>query len=261
MENHSSIKENRKKYTIAITITVLLNIGLAVFLLQHTFAQKFESKYLNQTPLLAKVLPQNDSPINITIINVDNSPISNQTINFSLQNISKLPIIAYTIIVSNQDAKGKIITDFLPVKSFEVNSAHQDQLDIERENIKPSGTISFSIDYVEFEDGSSWGEDTQGQSEHIYGGHTGVESAIKELRELASKSQTNKLHTLLEKDLADINPALPNETQNEKWKKGFIDGYKGIISFVKNQRTKGNTDILEKLNEIENKNRAVRRIK
>ncbi len=156
---------------------------------------------------------------------------------------------------------GKIITNFFPVKSFQAQSINLDALNQERSNIQPSDILFLSIDYVEFEDGSSWGEDTQGQSEQIAGGRAGVEAATEQLKTLVDKREIASLNSLLERELMDVNVPLTNSAQSEKWRKGYEKGYKGVVYFLKGQSATGIEKISEKLNDIKRKNQTERRQK
>src|SRR5687768_14363553 len=47
----------------------------------------------------------------------------------------------------------------------------------------PDGSIKLSVDFVEFADGSSWGEDSKGKSKYLAGTREGARYAIKLFRE------------------------------------------------------------------------------
>lgn len=249
-----------KKYLVAFIFVMFLNLCLGAFLLHRTLAQTVKDDYQDQPPLVAETSVKKNSPLLITIINVDNSPLSYQTVNYTVQNISGKPVSGYVILSSGKNT-GKIVTNFFPVKSFQVDSINQDELNLERSNIQPSEILSLSIDYIEFENGSSWGIDSQGQSEHIAGGRAGVESATEQLKRLIDKRETAGLNALLETNLVDIDVPLPNSVQSEKWRKGFEQGYKGVIYFLKGQNASGIEKISEKLNEIKKKNQIETRQK
>lgn len=251
---------SKKNYLVAFVFVMLLNTFLSVFLLHKVFAQKIDSIIENQPPVAAKVLEQKDSPLLLTIINVDNSAVSFQTINFAVQNTSNQSIKGY-VIFGNGKNTGKIMTSFFPAKSFQVGSTSRDELNLERINIQPSEILSLSIDYVEFEDGTFWGEDIQGQSEQIAGGRAGVEFAIEQFKNLSDKREIATLTALLDKKLVDIDVPLPNSIQSERWSKGFQEGYKGIVFSLKGQKEKGVEKISEKLDEIRKNNQIERRQK
>jgi len=177
-----------------------------------------------------------------------------------VQNIGTQPVKGYVIWGGSKNT-GKVITNFFPVKSFQAKSSNVDELNLERSNIQPSDILSLSIDYVEFEDGSFWGKDTQKQSEQIAGGRAGVEFAAEQLKSLADKRETAVLNALLEKELVNVDVPLPNSVQGEEWKMGFKQGYKSVLYFLKEQSEGDIEKISEKLNEINKKNQTERRQK
>ena len=259
MDNKKFSLQKSKKYLVAFVFVMLLNIGLGAFLLHTVLAQTSEKDYRNQPPIVAKTMIQDDSPLRITTINVDNSATSFQSVNFIVQNISSKSVKGYVILGSGKNT-GKIVTNFFPVKLFETVGINEDELRLERSNIQPDEILSLSIDYVEFEDGSSWGKDTQGQSEYISGGRAGVKAATEELKNLVDKREIVVLTSLLEKALVSIDVPLPESVQSEKWRKGFENGYKGVVYFLKGQRKKGIEEISRRLDEIK-KNQTKRRQK
>ncbi len=249
MKNQQSNERKGKKYLLAFIAVTALNLPLGTFLIHKSFGQT--NKYADQKPLTVEVATQNDSPLRIVLINIDNSALSAQKVNYTVQNIGNKSVKGY-VIWANGKNTGKITTNFFPTKLFQPGTVYTEELFIEREGIKPDESLSLSIDYVEFEDSSSWGEDVQGQSEHLIGARAGVESAVKQFKDLINNRETAALTTILEKKLVDVEVTLPKTVQSEKWKKGFTDGYKTIVGFLNSQRGQGHDQLLKKLNEIEN---------
>jgi len=229
---------------------MLSNICLLVFLMSSVLAQSSDEKLKNQ-PIIAGVVSQDGSPLQITVVNVDNSAPDYQLVNFTVQNTGNKSVRGYVIEGANKNT-GKIITNFFPAKLFQATVTFTEELLIERENIKSDKTLSLSIDYVEFEDGSSWGKDTQSQSENIAGGRVGAEAAVEQLKKLVEKRDSAALTALLKNNLAELEVSLPETSGNksEKWKSGFRSGYKSIISFLKVHRDKGDNELLERLEEV-----------
>jgi len=155
------------------------------------------------------------------------------------------------VVWANGKNTGKITTSFFPTKSFQPGAVYTEELLIERKGIKLDENLSLSVDYIEFEDGSSWGEDVQGQSEHLIGARAGVEVSVKEFKDLINNHGTVALTSILEKKLVDVEVSIPKTLQSERWKKGYTDGYKTIIVFLKNHQGQGHNELLKKLNEIE----------
>jgi hypothetical protein len=249
MKNHQTNKRKGKKYLVTFIAITALNLVLGAFLIHKSSGQT--NKHADQKPLIVEVTAQNDNPLRIMLIDIDNSALSVQKVNYTIQNIANKPVKGYVVWAKGKNT-GKITTNFFPTKSFQPGAFYTEELFLERENIKPDESLSLAIDYVEFEDGSSWGEDVQGQSEHLIGARAGVEVAVKELRNLINNRETVALTALLEKKLVDVDVSLPKSVQSEKWQKGFTDGYKTIVGFLKNQRGQGHNELLKKLNEIEN---------
>lgn len=245
MKNQEMKTNKSRTYLMAFVVVTVLNVALAVYLLQISFAQTNENRFKDQPPVKVELTTQSDSPLRITVINVDNSETSSQTVNFTIQNISNKLIKGYVILGS-----GKIVTHFFPVKSFQPRAFNRDELSLERENIKTDEPFLLSIDYVEFDDGSSWGEDKQRQSDNIAGGRAGVKAATEQLKKIINQREITTLTAFFEIQLADVDVPLPESVQSEKWQSGFRNGYKSIVGFLKGQREKGVEELSKKLDEI-----------
>lgn len=250
---------SQKTYLIGFGFAMLVNICLLAFLMSNVLAQISDEKLKNQ-PIITEVANQDNNPLRITVVNVDNSNPEYQQVNFTVQNIGSKSIRGYVIEGGNKNT-GKIITNFFPTRLFQSTASFTEELLVERENVKSNKTLSLSVDYVEFEDGSFWGKDTYGQSENIAGAVTGVETTVEQLKKLVEKGDASTLTTLLKNDLAQIEVSLPETFRNksEKWKAGFRSGYKSIISFLKNHRNEADSVLLEKLEEVSKNLRAERR--
>lgn len=81
-----------KKYFIALSIVMLLNLILGGFLIHNVLAQQTELVIKDQPPVKVEVESQKDSPLLITILNVDNSDDIFQIANYTIQNVSDKPI-------------------------------------------------------------------------------------------------------------------------------------------------------------------------
>ena len=248
MKNELLSARNGKRYLIAITAVSVINIALMSFLLHTSFGQATD-KFTDQQPLKIEVAVQDICPLKITLVDVDNSDSSFQKINYAVQNVSGKPITGYVIWESGKST-GKVATNFFPIKPFQASVIYTGESFVERENIKDDENVSLSVDYVEFADGSSWGNDTQGQSKHIAGGRAGVNAAAEQLSDLIGKGEVGVLTALLKRDLVDIEVPLSGTAQNDKWQYGFRSGYKSAVSFLNKHWGKEDKEILEKLNEV-----------
>jgi hypothetical protein len=248
MKDPKLSEPNKRKYFVAFIGVTALNILLAGFLL-NSFGQSSGRDTRNQPPLKVEVAIQDNCPLRLTVINVDNSPSWYQAVNYAVQNASGKPILGYVILASGKHT-GQIVTGFFPIKSFRAGDSHAEEMSIEHVNIRPDEVLSLSIDYIEFDDESSWGADTQGQSEHMAGGRAGVIAAAKQFIDLIKKRQFAALTPFLEKKLVDIVVPFPDKVQSEKWRQGFDGGYKGIVSVLQTNLERGYQELLKKLDEI-----------
>jgi hypothetical protein len=248
MKNPKSNEPKNRKYFQAFICVTALNILLAGFLL-NSFGQTSRKDTQNQTPLKVEVAAQEDGPLRITLINVDNSPSWYQAISYAVQNTSNKPVRGY-VVSANGKHTGKIVTSFFPITLFQARDAHQDEMALERENIRPGEALLLSVDYVEFEDGNSWGPNTQKQSDQIAGGRAGVESARLYFNELIAKRDMAVLTSLLEKNLVDVEVPFPDEVPSEQWKIGFEQGFKSVVYFFKGKRSKDPRALSKYLDEI-----------
>lgn len=250
MNTKKSNFQSNRKYLVALSIVMALNLILGGFLIHNVLAQKEENDFKDQKPVKAEVMDQKDNPLRIMVASVDNSPLAYQEILFSMQNNSNKPIKAYTLLVDGKRS-GKVVTGFFTAKKFPTGESVIKNLDIERSNITEGETILISVDYVEFEDGSSWGSDSTGNSKLLAGQREGTKSAITQLKNLSRNQNVNSVINFLNQDLQGITVDIPNMDQSDEWKRGFRLGYKSVISILQEIKEEKVEKVFEKLNEME----------
>ena len=233
------MKDN-KKYRFSFFVVSVINVGLAVFLLNASFGQISGKNAMNQRPLKVEVTLQSDSPLSIMLINVDDSTLSSQTVNFAVQNIGSKSIRAYTILGKTK-ASGK----------FKTGEIEQNGLSFESEIIKENEVLFLSVDYVEFEDGSFWGEDSQGHSKLIAGERAGRLAAINRLKKLVKNNDFATLTDLLGQKIAEISVSVPTSSQPGEWQRGYQRGYKAVISILQRSKEQEIDFLSTKLDEME----------
>lgn len=225
---------------------LLFSISFLLTLAFACYGQKSADKFKDQSPTSAEVLLQTDSPIFLSVVNIDNSDSLFQKVNFTMQNISNKSIRAYTLVGRN------ITTSIFTKKLFQPEQVNNEEYYEERANIKPNMVISLSIDYVEFEDGTSWGADIRRQSEHIAGFKNGETIAIEKFRELIKNRDLKTLQTLFQQKLTQINAPIADSKQTEKWQRGFEQGYKSVIFNLRGNKEQDLNALSKQLDEIEN---------
>ncbi len=96
---------------------------------------------------------------------------------------------------------------------------------------KPPVEITLIVDFVEFADGSRWGDDTSRSGDRLDGKRAGGQSAIKRYREILNQRGLQAL----ELALTDAAPVTPEgENLSAEWYDGFATG----VSVVKHRLIK-----------------------
>ena len=181
---------------------------------------------------------------------MDNSASSFQRVDLVLQNTSAKSIRAY-VLLGQAKTTGKINTYSFATKLLRVNEFHEGEVFLEREAIRESKQLFLSIDYAEFEDGSSWGADSQGFSKNIAGERAGRLAAIKKIRELVVARNLAEVTNLLSQKVTEMVVNIPESTQSEGWQKRYRTGYKGVLSILQSQKEPTVEMLSAKLDEIE----------
>lgn len=241
-----------KKYLLLFALVMLINTLLTFVLIRVSISQTRKTDYSLQEPVKVKIAMQENCPLKVTVINVDTSNSDHQVINYSIQNISVKPIEAY-VLVGNGERGGRVVTNSFTTNLFQANEFKSSDLPIERETIKEKSIIVLSIDYVEFADGSSWGNDSQGKSQHITGARAGRKAAIKQLKELIKNQNAgdvNSPSSLLEQNVIEINVVVPENNLSTEWNQGYKSGYKSVISVIQNERIKERENLIKRLDEM-----------
>jgi hypothetical protein len=252
MNNKLRASESRK-YLFLFIFVMILNISLTIVLLRVSFGQIQKAEPLSQPPIRVEIVEQKDCPLRIMVVNVDNSALSAQNIVYSLQNISNKSIRAYTLLGDGK-SDGKVVTNSFISKLFQPSEYEYGDFFVEREIAKEEKTISLSIDYVEFEDGSAWGNDSQKKSKEIAGAREGRKAAIQHLKGLLKNQNATDetgIKTFLKQDIKQIIVAVPNTIQSDEWKTGFRGGYKAVISVLQRIREQEIETLAQKLDEME----------
>ncbi|MDQ3800671.1 MAG: hypothetical protein M3384_14585 [Acidobacteriota bacterium] len=242
----------KKTYFAGFGFVMLLNICLTVFLIKNVFPQTSDDKIKNQLPIVVETVPQNDSPLRITITNIDNSNKDYQEINYTVQNVSNKSVRAYVVLNNSKinGDRGTTIRRF-GTTLFQPGEFDKGWLSEERNLIKSGDVLFLSIDYVEFEDDTFWGKDTAQQSEYLAGSRAGWKEAVKQSKLLYHQKGT-ALIDFLKREATEINPPSIDSNQTSKWQDGFRSGYRAAISTLQKTYKNQGIDLIHiKMSEME----------
>jgi hypothetical protein len=201
------------------------------------------SGFSQTTPPRIIVAQQPGSPILVLSTYVDSSDPLRPRYGYTVTNTSDKPIRAYTIQekVSVSGAGGPIIyTDLthLPaVKLFlKPHDSNQEEGGVGRIYNFPPEKVELVVDFVEFADGTRWGDDTSRSGEQLDGFRAGGKAAIRKYREILAGNEANALEQVLGGQVSiqpDIHPRSP------EWLSGFNWGVNHVKARLSLAKTKG----------------------
>ncbi|MDQ3800668.1 MAG: hypothetical protein M3384_14570 [Acidobacteriota bacterium] len=254
--NDNFNRRNAGKYIFPLLVTVGLNLLLISFLLKVSFSQEvYSNTNQKKQPLKVSVENQPDSPLIITVISVNDSISSRPIVGYAVQNVSEKAISAFTIVEKERTTTQETITGttisystlLLQPKDYNRDSFNA------RQFYQVIEELTLFVDYVEFGDGTSWGNDTQKGSETIAGRRAGRIKAIEEINNLIRNQNINSVISLINQEITQIIVPAADSKQTEKWRNGFQLGYKSVVAQAKSAYDKQGVEaVLTKLKEIEN---------
>jgi hypothetical protein len=213
-------------------MSIIVLLGIAFFAPSSSSAQIALSR---QNDIQLEVYNSPDAPVFITQSAINESPYFQDVrcIDFALQNIGQKRIIVFVPLLSSASfVDGNMLNhryDFDPGKLIQTG------MNEDRIKFKPGDVVSLSIDYVLFSDGTSWGKDTQKNSESIAGYFDGEKFAIEQIRGLLKEKNSDELFRLLRLAKAgklDDSPPPVDTQKSEKWQRGFLSAYKTTLVFL-----------------------------
>lgn len=200
-------------------------------------------------PLVVEIKEQTGSPVIITAVSIDISTASYQTVNFVIQNISDKNIKA-TVLLHGDKAEGATGSATSIYLSFTVGQMMREMVREEGVNTESSSKMFLSIDYVEFEDGSFWGDDSKKMSEHLSGFKEGQKNAAGQIKDLLNDQKA--LSNFLGQETTEIKPPDASVQESDKWRRGYSTGYKSTFRALQSAYEKQGIEALSaKLKEIE----------
>jgi hypothetical protein len=196
-------------------------------------------------PLRVVVARQPDSPLRVLSTYVDTTDPLRPRYGYSVTNISDKPIRAYAIQESVSLGPGpSVITtssSYFPavklyLKSYETNQVEGGLGGIYQ---TPPVEVELTVDFVEFSDGTRWGDDQGKSGERLDGTRAGGKAAIKKFYEILDREGVDGLAQAIE------NPNLiepENHPRPDDWALGFQTGVNMVKNRLRAAKTKGGKD-------------------
>lgn len=200
------------------------------------------------------VYPQPDSPLQIFNVvaktrksnDFGNREMDVLTVDFNVQNIGDKPIRAYTIRQLDNDLDVFITSYRLSAGGMlKANQSSNDSFGETGSTQRPKN-FRLAVDFIEFADGTTWGEDFFNSAPLFAGVKAGIKLMLENLKEINQKGGIEAVIKTLDQMKELTTPA----EQDEKWKRGFKIGSNSIKSRLKRvyetEREKGVETELQK---------------
>jgi hypothetical protein len=210
---------------------------LLVFYRANTVSQARELRVV--------AVEQPGSALRIVLTSMESKDPLRPRYGYTITNIVDQPIAAYAIRESGVMPSGVLVntTTFLHFPSVDVSlRPYETKYQEGTSGItykEPPKEIRLSVDFVEFVDGSRWGEDSSKSGERMDGKRAGGKAAIKKYRDVLDAGGLKSFQSVLSEP-AIVNP---DESASDQWKEGFKSG----VSLVRKRLTavKNSSDIQE----------------
>ncbi len=120
-------------------------------------------------------------------------------------------------------------------------------------------SLTLAVDYVEFDDGTTWGKDTQRSVEYLSGQREGEKAALNSIQDMREKQGDTVIEELLKKKESEV--AAPPAGHSAEWEYGFRTGHNALLLRLREADRKGGARALasELQREVEDLERGKRK--
>jgi hypothetical protein len=175
--------------------------------------------------LTVQIQPQPQSPLQISSTKILSSDPFSPNIEFTVTNKGGKGIRAYTVTreleTDGGSRKAAIFTQL--TNQREILQPGQSRSGGIKESYSPvfvNGVV-LSIDFVEFDDGGTWGKDTYNSAERLAGQRAGGRNALEHLRKVREEKGATALLEAIESEGGEI---ATSEGHSAEWQDGFKSG-------------------------------------
>jgi len=195
-----------------------------------------------QTPVV-KIRQQDGSPLRISILQVDVTDALNPAIQLMVINSGDKPVQAFAIrhddLTQTTRSSGVSISNAaLPRAVLYPGQWKTETIDGTGYS-EPVKQIILSVDFVEFEDGFTWGQDSYRSAERLAGNRAGAEAATKYLTKVIETEGEDAVVVTLEKLKID-----PPSNQSPEWTEGFRGGINAVRARLQQTRKEHGLDMI-----------------
>ena len=234
----TSSAHGRRKGLAGVLAAAALNaVLLALLILLQTFPSAVGAV---QIPTVS-VADQLDAPLTIFVEGYDPSGSSSLQIRYRVQNVNTKAIRAYTILEKVEWGKGGTTGASIVNLAAETKFLRPTQSRVETCGLSgqdgPVTRLTLSVDYVEFDDGTTWGTDTRRSADYLAGQREGRAATFKKVKEVRERNGESAVEELLKKKDAEV--AAPPTARSAEWEYGFRVGHNSALHQLSTAHLKG----------------------
>jgi hypothetical protein len=194
-------------------------------------------------PPRISVEQQPDSPLLISSIYMTSPDPFKPQYGYTIANIKDKPIRAYAIkedIRFGERQAGTSGVDLSHLPSLKLllqpNQSRSISADNSSKYTQPVNEIILSVDFVEFSDGSTWGNDSFNSAQRLAGQRAGGKAALKRFRESLKTGEPDSLtDAIIQDDVIQSD----NQVSSQDWHEGFQTGVGIVRNRLKEAKRKG----------------------
>jgi hypothetical protein len=189
-------------------------------------------------PIQFELVNDPGGPIEMRSMELDSTDVKHPVIKLIAQNVSQKTILAG---VFNRVGPGNSHSVTATHWGITFTPGQTRQLRMSTGGrAEGTGTGAIRVDFVLFEDATSWGEDKLGESERIRGYYEGKKAAASEIKALVEANDVAKLEEIFAIDYRKTPPPIVTGKENLKRHRGITSGYaSGMMMLARDYKQRG----------------------
>lgn len=222
------LKAGNQKLALRCFALMLLVPGL--FLLTKDSARASLSPTQGRSPLpVASIAPQDDAPLRIINTFLESGP-EGVTLKVMAQNQSGKRIRAYALVA---DGGGVSMIDFanLTTAARLLRPTQIETFGFSYGEDNTPRSVTLSIDFVEFEDGSVWGRDAHNSRDRLAGQREGAKAERQRLKAILKSGGTSAVFSAVREEVPDTLEVNASKKRTGEW----IEGYRNGVASMRNR--------------------------
>lgn len=228
----------KRRLIIKLVVLCVLISGLAWY---ASGTASWLSAGTSPQTFTVSILPQQDSPLQLVAVNVRSADPFSPGIDFAVVNRGAVSVRAFTVSreISPGGLRAATVTHMTSQK--DVLQPGQSKVVTVNEGAGRQAveSIALSVDYVEFTDGSTWGDDTFKSAPRLAGQRAGGRAALDHFRRLIERKESAALMKSVEEDHLGA-PSLDASTP--EWNEGFDTGVGAVRQRLRKAWERGGAD-------------------